>query len=181
VNAVDRELRKVQGWAHRLDPEWALLSLELETASKREIPNQQVHEPMSAVTENNEKARNKSMYGKALVQVTDTPTAAYNCHGLVFASRRTNVHGNDVRMILNGDRYKKRLDPSEVRPGDVVLFVAPDGDIEHSGIVVEPPSLLNGFVPVVHGKWGKFLEYAHPANASAYKPDHLEYYRVDWA
>jgi hypothetical protein len=83
-------------------------------------------------------------------------------------------------MILNDDRYAKRLTPGQVKPGDVVLYVGPDGDIEHSAIVLEPPSQQTAGMPRVVGKWGPFLEYAHFANLSAYDCSNLEYYRVEY-
>ena len=180
INLADQQLRRMQLWAHSVHPENALLSLKLESASKRNIPNEQNHQPMAPATARLQRANSQQQFGAHLIEVTRMPTGVYNCHGLIFASRRTNILGNDVRAILNDDKYKKRLTQADVRPGDVVLFVAPDGDIEHSAIVLVPPSPQNAGIPTVYGKWGQFIEYAHPANLSEYRVDNLEYYRVEW-
>jgi hypothetical protein len=72
------------------------------------------------------------------------------------------------------------VQPLDVLAGDVVLYVHPSGDIEHSAIVVVAPrdSLLR--VPTVLSKWGKYAEIIHAANRCPYDFSNPEYYRA-WA
>ena len=45
---------------------------------------------------------------RALLQMRRDPTAAYNCHGLTFASRRTGIYElDDLKLILKDDGYKR--------------------------------------------------------------------------
>ena len=82
----------------------------------------------------------------------------YNCHGLVFASHRTQVDDNSIQMILDDDSYEE-VKIAEVLPGDVIVYLNSDGDITHSGIVVEKidaPLFIR-----VCSKWGKGPEILH--------------------
>ena len=88
------------------------------------------------------------------------PSPVYNCHGLTFASRRTRIfEGRDVQRILDDDEWAQ-VDNKEVLPGDIVVYVSDDGDMSHSGIVVE---LTDFGVPWVCSKWGSAGEYIHLA------------------
>jgi hypothetical protein len=104
-------------------------------------------------------------------------SAFYNCHGLTFANRRTCIHdANVVRLIIERDGYRKIdvfRDP--IIPGDIVLYVAADNDIEHSGIVVgvgekQPPLIIS--------KWGTGPEVVHSVDRCPYDATRIEYYRV---
>jgi hypothetical protein len=101
-------------------------------------------------------------------------SAAYNCHGLTFASRRGAIHSSeDVRLILADDAYV-RIDEKKITPGDVLLYVA-DGDIQHSAIVIG----TNELVPQVISKWGVMgPEVVHFANDCPYDFSNHEYHRV---
>lgn len=113
-------------------------------------------------------------YPFVTVRVRCSPV--YNCHGLTFAARRTGIHeGAELRRILNDDGYARVADMA-VLGGDVVLYVDDDGDIEHSGIVVE-----RGTSPLFHkvcSKWGKGPEVVHTVAGSPYTTKHLEFHRV---
>ena len=103
------------------------------------------------------------------------PSGFYNCHGLVFASRRTRIFPEDIQRILKEDGYLQ-VGEEEVLAGDVVLYVKPDGDIEHSGIVIRKPELK---VPWVVSKWGDGEEFVHAALNCPYNEDiTFLYYRV---
>lgn len=106
------------------------------------------------------------------------PTAIYNCHGLTFASRRTRIYeAEEAQKILKDDNYKEvRLE--EVLPGDIVLYFASDGDIEHSGVIVSKPDPELG-VPKVYSKWGNYSEAIHYAPNCPYTKSIVKYYRVD--
>ncbi len=57
----------------------------------------------------------------------------YNCHGLVFASRRTQIWDSaEVSKILADDSYV-RIPLSEVLVGDVALYVD-QGDVQQCGL-----------------------------------------------
>ena len=100
----------------------------------------------------------------------------YNCHGLVFGARRTEINdSNEVSKILNEDDYVE-IEKTEVLPGDVIIYYNL-GDAEHSGIVLE-----YGFAPFfIHkivSKWGQLEEYIHPANQCPYNFSDVKYYRI---
>jgi hypothetical protein len=104
------------------------------------------------------------------------PTAVYNCHGLTFASRRTWIHSADeVKKILAEDDYIK-IDYSaeKILPGDIIVYLK-DGDIEHSGIVVE---MVQGRGPRILSKWGKCHEVIHFPMECPWKDAVREYYRI---
>ncbi len=92
----------------------------------------------------------------------------YNCHGLVFAARRTSiVDDEDVLMILKDDGYHKLpWDPHQWLPGDIVLYRDKDERIVHSGIIVKKlVSLGEDLVEIqVLSAWGECGEYIHPLN-----------------
>ena len=107
----------------------------------------------------------------------DTITITFNCHGLTFGSRRTQIRfTSEVSKIIAEDGYSKIERLSEVAPGDVVLWVSEFGDYEHSGIVInimdtQPP------VPIAISKWGRCQEVIHPVNSSPYG-GRTEFYRI---
>lgn len=113
---------------------------------------------------------------------TRIPSAYYNCHGLTFASRRTEIIlPDEVRKVLKEDHYE-RIDLRNVLPGDVVIYVGPGGAIDHSGIVVELMRLnVNGPVYTVRivSKWGGAHEVFHLLNDCPWSENTtVEYYRV---
>jgi hypothetical protein len=104
-------------------------------------------------------------------------TDMYNCHGLVFASRRTNIDDPvEVQKIIQQDRYIQ-IEPRNVLPGDIIVYYSDDGDAEHSGIVIsKPDEFLH--IPDVVSKWGQLEEYIHPANCCPYHFVNVIYYRI---
>jgi hypothetical protein len=104
-------------------------------------------------------------------------TDQYNCHGLVFASRRTNIDdSNEVKKILDKDKYME-IESHKVLPGDIIIYYAEDGDAEHSGIVISEPD-PNFHIPKIISKWGLLEEYIHMANDSKYDFSNIKYYRL---
>ena len=156
-----------------------LNSINMTTAANRHIVNEQSYARMTAL-------RIQQLRDAYLqdfpnnIERTMTPTGVYNCHGLLFASRRTQIDGKSIRPILHDDKYIRINRKDDVKIGDIVLFVAPDGDIEHSAIVVVPPSESITGMPKVFSKWGPFTEFIHYANFSPYDVTNLEYWRVEW-
>ena len=78
------------------------------------------------------------------------PTGRYNCHGLVFASRRAHIPpvGVDVDVcdLLRRDGYRPVGEGRAPQVGDVVAYRL-DDEIEHTGFVSRVENL--GDVPVV--------------------------------
>ena len=109
------------------------------------------------------------------------PTPAcytYNCHGLTFASRRTQILlSADVRRILGDDDYVQ-IGTKDVLAGDIVIYIGEDGDIEHSGIVMDVPKGMLVVIPKVLSKWGSAHEVVHNVLDCPYKSARIEYYRV---
>ena len=65
-----------------------------------------------------------------------------------------------------------------VLPGDVMLYIAENGDIEHSGIVVEKPDVDNLHTPKIYSKWGGFWEVIHWANVCPYDMSRAKFFRI---
>ncbi|MDR1147947.1 MAG: hypothetical protein LBK66_04885 [Spirochaetaceae bacterium] len=90
-------------------------------------------------------------------------TDQYNCHGLVFASRRTNIDdSNEVKNILDKDEYME-IEPRKVLPGDIIIYYAEDGDAEHSGVVISKPD-TEFYIPRIEAVpklqfWNSFFEF----------------------
>jgi hypothetical protein len=109
-------------------------------------------------------------------------SSSYNCHGLTFASRRTEIHDPQaVRMILREDDYKQISRP-DLLVGDTVIYVE-QGDVSHSGIVVGVPQLDAQILDPLAGvkvlsKWGEGQEVIHEVRDCPYPADAHEFWRV---
>ena len=114
---------------------------------------------------------------KKIVAIRNGFSGYYNCHGLVFAARRTWVDtSKEINKILEEDCYEV-VDREKVLPGDVILYYGENGEIEHSGIVVSKPDRDAFFVPLVVSKWGRWYEVVHWANSSPYRYE-VKFFRV---
>jgi len=100
----------------------------------------------------------------------------YNCHGLTFGSRRTQVDGSTetVSMILEDDGFKE-IPIVSARPGDVVIYYDVSGTILHSGIVLDLGELN---VPKIWSKWGKGYEMVHLLGNCPYESSYAKFYRI---
>lgn len=104
------------------------------------------------------------------------PIPFYNCHGLTFASRRTRLwEPASIRTILIEDGYSE-IPRERASAGDVVLYTARSGEVEHSGVVLEVPPLP--FLPMVLSKWGGGPEVVHSIAACPYDSSNLRFYRI---
>jgi hypothetical protein len=102
------------------------------------------------------------------------PCRTYNCHGLTFGSRRTVIwHATEVAKILKDDGYDV-VPIGQVLSGDVAVYYSQEGDIEHSGIVVNPGELS----PFILSKWGKAHEVVHLVSFCPYDASRVRYYRI---
>lgn len=156
------------------DPEPVEIRIRLDSARGNPIENGQITE-ISAFE------RNQFGLYKRWEQNVDLrgdPTPRYNCHGMTFASRRTSVCGRSaINQILMEDDYVE-VKPSEVLAGDVIVYFSPDGDAEHSGVVVAPPDTGTLGVPRVVSKWGKYAEFVHWAHNCPYNFSNARYFRI---
>lgn len=103
-----------------------------------------------------------------------SPTRKYNCHGLTFGSRRTWIdEATEVKKILLDDEYVE-VGRGEVLPGDVVVYYV-DGDVEHSGVVVDRGDIAG---PLILSKWGFCHEVIHRIPECPYDAGHVVFYRI---
>ena len=100
----------------------------------------------------------------------------YNCHGLVFASRRSKIWDSaEVAKILQEDNYVK-ISPQGVLAGDVAIYFH-EGDAQHAGVVVEV--FDNPKTTKILSKWGLMQEVIHMAyDVPPYYGTEIEYYRI---
>jgi hypothetical protein len=100
------------------------------------------------------------------------PTGRYNCHGLVFATRRAHIPpvGVDVDVddVLQRDGYVRLRDDQAPQVGDVVAYRL-DGEIEHTGFVSRVEALGHTKVVFVWSAWGGLGEFEHRVHVSPYK------------
>lgn len=98
------------------------------------------------------------------------PTGRYNCHGLVFASRRAHIPpvatDVDVDEVLARDGYR-RIRHSDPQVGDVVAYRL-DGEIEHTGFVSRVERVGAEPVVFVWSAWGGLGEFEHRVHSSPY-------------
>jgi hypothetical protein len=108
---------------------------------------------------------------------TSGPSYGYNCHGLTFAARRTQVYRSiDIQHILREDGYNV-ISIANALPGDVAIYQSQEsGELEHSGIVVERQSNIMG--PKIVSKWGASQEFIHFYAACPYMPANVTFYRM---
>jgi hypothetical protein len=106
-----------------------------------------------------------------------SPSRKYNCHGLSFASRRTNIwESKEILKILKEDDYEELKATEPPLPGDIVIYFLM-GDVWHSGIVVEIEPLLK--VPIILSKWGKAHEVVHKVRNCPYnEAETVIFYRI---
>ena len=93
-------------------------------------------------------------------------SSVYNCMGMVFASRRTWVEPEHLRMILAEDGYRQLPDERDLQLGDVVVYKDDSGEISHVGIIARREIDLLGQPPqlFVLSQWGQDGEYFHRAD-----------------
>lgn len=108
---------------------------------------------------------------------TSGPSYGYNCHGLTFAARRTQLYNpSDVQHIINEDGYRQ-IPIEHALPGDVIIYRSREtGDFEHSGIVVKAKDGYLG--PLIVSKWGASQEFVHSYNHCPYSDAAAEFYRM---
>jgi hypothetical protein len=107
------------------------------------------------------------------------PTGRYNCHGLVFASRRAHIPpvetDVDIDEVLARDGYQ-RVRNGDPQVGDVVAYRLED-EIEHTGFVSRVERVSTAPVVFVWSAWGGLGEFEHRVQASPYRGA-PEYWRL---
>jgi len=90
-------------------------------------------------------------------------TAAYNCMGMVFASRRTWIDTDELGMILEDDEYRRLSSNEEVVLGDIVVYKDVTGAVSHVGVVarVSIDFVAGTKETTVLSQWGRDGEYFH--------------------
>jgi len=109
------------------------------------------------------------------------PSGRYNCHGLVFASRRTNIppaglaSAGLIEMILREDQFYP-IPEADAREGDIALWRS-ERDVEHTGIVcrVERDPFR---VVFVWSMWGGLGEFVHNLACTPYNWCQVEFWRM---
>ena len=149
--------------------------LQLDSALGRHIENEQSDEV--TLWDKKQYVDLEKRFG-TLVRPRTDPCPRYNCHGMTFAARRTAIASPlSVRQMLHEDQYKE-VPKGEVMPGDLILYYGEHGDVEHSGLVVEPPTADQLGVPLVYSKWGKYKELLHRGNQCPYNFASAKYFRI---
>ena len=107
------------------------------------------------------------------------PCGQYNCHGLVFANRRTGIHRSPaISQIVDDDGYRE-VPRRKVEPGDLVVYYE-GAEVSHTGVVLkvvqgapETPSLRSARVV---SKWGQAGEYVHGLDDAPYPRDKIRFW-----
>jgi hypothetical protein len=147
--------------------------LKLDSRLQNQIANATILDPILAGQELESDAL-KKQYLTAIHRPTGCSNR-YNCHGLSFASRRTRIWDSaEIAKILREDDYVK-IPLTQVLPGDIAIYLQ-EGDVAHSGIVVEVPAGPIR-IPKILGKWGFSHEVVHSVYDSPYGTN-VEYYRI---
>jgi hypothetical protein len=158
-------------------------TIELRTRAGNEIPNTQVWE----LSRFDWHLLGESLNRFKNVERVSEACPVYNCHGLTFGSRRTQV-SPPIRSILDDDGFDKITSEKEVRPGDIVIYSNARGEVEHSGFIVWrkrerliADSDTESVIPMVWSKWGKGYEVIHAVGECPYldqEGDTVAYYRL---
>ena len=147
--------------------------LALETRKPRDIANYYcLKEPTDG---DRIQVRDFSTLYKSVKHRPVGPTPAYNCHGLTFASRRTQIPDPDeVELILKEDGYRLLAWNEEIIGGDIAIWRQAQ-EIVHSGIV----AYVTGDTPWILSKWSRYHEAIHkPFDCPYTKNTTVHYYRL---
>lgn len=91
-------------------------------------------------------------------------TSKYNCMGMVFATRRTSVSIEHIRMFLVDDAYSQ-VEREKAVEGDIVIYLR-DSSPQHVGLVHRREDLSprrdGSMIQMwVLSQWGEDGEYCH--------------------
>jgi len=158
--------------------------LALETRKKTAIDNLLSNEPVFPQM-HAERAGYVNKYSPSCIFRGVGPSMTYNCHGMTFAARRTQIfEGSEVLKILQDDNYGP-VNKENVLPGDIAVYFSTAssqtgiaGDPEHSATVIEA-STLGGLRRIkVVSRWRYCDEVIHFVENAPYDTGDVRYYRV---
>jgi hypothetical protein len=153
-------------------------SIIVETRSRTRISNVRVHDVGQQQITADQRFRARYA-GPGVTFRTPGPTGIYNCNGMTFASRRTQIWEPAAILRILAEDGHQEMEQANVLQGDTVVYFGPDGDPIHSGIVVglSAPPLV---VPIVCSKWANLSEAIHPLGNCPYMEDtrSIKFYRV---
>lgn len=148
----------------------------LQAYNGRTIPNHIDSDPADNVVELNRRAMRRRLIFPTKL---GPPTGRYNCHGLVFGSRRTNIPPAgmpyEIKALLEADQFEPVQSP---RVGDIIIYSFSDGRIEHSGFVSRIDSVGTENVVSVWSMWGALGEFEHTATIGPYDDLTQKYWRL---
>jgi hypothetical protein len=114
-------------------------------------------------------------YQEPFVFFVSNPSSYYNCHGLIFGSRRSAIWDpQEILKILEEDDYQLVENTSNVQRGDIIIYFGEHGDAEHSGLVIGKREGL----PLILSKWGYGKEAVHIFSVCPYDSSRVRYYRI---
>ena len=64
-------------------------------------------------------------------------------------------------------------------PGDIVIYIGENGDLEHSGVVLTRPTVETLYNMKVLSKWGNAHEVVHDLGDCPYDSTLLEFHRLN--
>src|SRR5882724_1860093 len=132
-------------------------SITVQTYDGTSIPNSIDLDPTPEALEAARFSQRRSSLVLTGLSVQGPATGRYNCHGLVFASRRTNIppcgftDAVSIDDILRRDIYQKVRVP---QLGDIAIYRNDAGEVDHSGIVCRTENIGSTGKVFVWSKWG---------------------------
>lgn len=154
-----KAVQRIIGLGTQIDPE----ALKLETRKRRWIKNVVRLEIHPDVMKHRIRVLQNAFEYLHLISAS----AIYNCYGLVFASRRTAIVGEeDVEAILEDDGYRKLpWDPAAWMVGDIAIYRDPTtAELKHVGMIAEKILEIEStrINIKVLSAWGENGEFLHP-------------------
>jgi hypothetical protein len=157
-------------------------SIHIQSYDGTDIPNSIDLDPTRESIEFNRQNISMARLVQAGIRILGPSTGRYNCHGLVFGSRRTNIppaglsDAVSIDDLLRRDCYTRVF--SAPHPGNVVVYRGPTTEIEHTGYVSRVEKLGNTDIVFVLSKWGAFEECEHRETLGPYGNCRIEYWRL---
>ena len=178
---MDRKRQATQSARINPNPERAIA---LQTYDGTDIPNGIDRDPDDKTIEGTRRWIGMQGMMQAGAVKLGPPTGRYNCHGLVFASRRTNIPpagmstSVNIDDLLKSDLYVRVPSP---QTGDIIVYRTEDQnrEVDHTGIVTRVDFFGGTPSVLVWSKWGALEEWEHNKDNCPYKKDcTIEYWRL---
>jgi hypothetical protein len=128
-------------------------TIQIQSYDGTDIPNSIDYDPDPQSVQYARQSKGMTKLIQAGVRILGPPTGRYNCHGLVFGSRRTSIPPSNLPDAVSIDDLLRRdlyqLVQSPPRPGDVIVYRGQSGEIEHTGYVTRVESIGNSVIVFV--------------------------------